>query len=70
MHLLAWNHGLCRAVLGVFARTVVGFYRRQARRDPERRRRGLIDLYRRQLIAVGFPLVTNFEMLDKGNRTE
>jgi three-Cys-motif partner protein len=38
--------------------------------DPEGRRRGLIDLYRRQLIAVGFPLVTNFEMLDKGNRTE
>jgi three-Cys-motif partner protein len=38
--------------------------------DPERRRRGLIDLYRRQLIAAGFPLVTSFEMLDKGNRTE
>lgn len=38
--------------------------------DPGRRRRGLIDLYRRQLIAAGFPLVSNFEMLDKGNRTE
>jgi three-Cys-motif partner protein len=38
--------------------------------NPERRRRGLIDLYRKQLVASGFPLVTNFEMLDDGNRTE
>lgn len=38
--------------------------------DAERRRRGLIDLYRRQLIAAGFPLVRDFEMLDRGNRTE
>jgi three-Cys-motif partner protein len=36
----------------------------------ERRRRGLIDLYRQQLVAAGFPLVTSFEMLDDGNRTE
>jgi len=41
-----------------------------ARDDPERRRRGLVELYRAQLVAAGFPLVTNFEMLDKGNRTE
>ena len=38
--------------------------------DRERRRRRLIDLYRRQLIAAGFPLVTSFGMLDEGNRTE
>ena len=31
-YLLAWNHGLCRAVLGVFARTLLGFYRQQTRR--------------------------------------
>lgn len=41
-----------------------------AHSDPERRRRGLIDLYRQQLVAARFPFVTNFEMLDKGNRTE
>jgi hypothetical protein len=31
-YLLAWNHELCRAVLGVFARAVLSFYRQQARR--------------------------------------
>src|SRR5437016_8701947 len=31
-YLLAWNHGLCRAVLAVHARAVLGFYRRRARR--------------------------------------
>jgi hypothetical protein len=30
-YLLAWNHALCRAVLGVFAQTLLDFYRRQAR---------------------------------------
>jgi hypothetical protein len=30
--LLAWNHTLCRAVLGVYARAVLGFYRRRAHR--------------------------------------
>ena len=38
--------------------------------DPGVRRRGLIDLYRTQLVAAGFPLVSSFEMLDRGNRTE
>src|SRR5216117_1334120 len=31
-YLLAWDHKLCRAVLGVHARAVLGFYRRRARR--------------------------------------
>jgi three-Cys-motif partner protein len=38
--------------------------------DAVLRRRGLIDLYRQQLVASGFPLVTSFEMIDDGNRTE
>jgi hypothetical protein len=29
---LAFDHTLCRAVLGVFARVVLGWYRRRARR--------------------------------------
>ena len=31
-YLLAWNHQLCRAVLAVHVRAVLGFYRRRARR--------------------------------------
>lgn len=31
-YLLAWDHRLCRAVLGVFVRALLDFYRRQARR--------------------------------------
>lgn len=38
--------------------------------DSSRRRDGLIDLYRRQLIGSGFPYVRDFKMLDGGNRTE
>jgi hypothetical protein len=30
-YLLAWDHGLCRAVLAVSVRAVLGFYRRRAR---------------------------------------
>ena len=30
---LAWNHSLCRALLGVSVRAVLGFYRRQGRRS-------------------------------------
>ena len=30
-YLLAWDHKLCRAVLGVAVRAVLGFYRRRAR---------------------------------------
>ena len=29
---LAWDHALCRAVVAVFVRAVLGWYRRQARR--------------------------------------
>ncbi len=32
-YLLAWNHKLCRAVLGVYVRAVLGFYRRRARQN-------------------------------------
>jgi hypothetical protein len=28
---LAWDHALCRAVLGVFARALLAFYKRSAR---------------------------------------
>ncbi len=28
---LAWDHALCRAVLGVYARTLLAFYARTAR---------------------------------------
>lgn len=31
-YLLAWDHALCRAVVGVYMRTVLGFLRRRARR--------------------------------------
>jgi hypothetical protein len=31
-YLLAWDHGLCRAVLAVYARALLGFERRRARR--------------------------------------
>ena len=31
-YLLAWNHKLCRAVLAVYVRAVLGLYRRRARR--------------------------------------
>jgi len=30
-YLLAWNHDLCRAVLGVYARALLAFQRRRAR---------------------------------------
>jgi hypothetical protein len=32
-YLLAWDHDLCRAVVGVAVRTVLGFLSRRARRD-------------------------------------
>jgi three-Cys-motif partner protein len=41
-----------------------------AETDPDRRRDGLVELYRRRLIAAGFPYVLEFELRDKGNRTE
>lgn len=40
-------------------------------RDPDRRRDGLVELYRTQLVTkAGLPYVINFEMVDRGNRTE
>src|SRR2546425_1377150 len=40
-------------------------------RDPVRRRDGLVELYRTQLVAKAWlPYVINFEMVDRGNRTE
>jgi hypothetical protein len=30
-YVLAWDHALCRAVVAVFVRAVLGWYRRQAR---------------------------------------
>lgn len=41
-----------------------------AETDPDRRRDGLVELYRRKLIAAGFPYVLEFELRDRGNRTE
>src|SRR5437879_2821614 len=35
-YLLAWNHKLCRAVLGVIVRAVLAFYRRRAGRTGVR----------------------------------
>jgi hypothetical protein len=32
-YLLAWNHGLTRAVVGVFMRAVLGWLRRRARAE-------------------------------------
>ena len=32
-YLLAWDHDLCRAVVGVYARALLGFLRQRARRD-------------------------------------
>ena len=47
-YLLAWNHGLCRAVLGVFARMLLEFYRRHAlRRGIADRRTGRVRRPRR-----------------------
>jgi three-Cys-motif partner protein len=39
-----------------------------AEADPDRRRDGLVELYRRQLMAANFPYVLEFELRDKGNR--
>ena len=44
---LAWNHGLCRAVLAVHARAVLGFYRRRARRGVSDGRSGAVTVIQR-----------------------
>src|SRR5262249_52889751 len=48
---LAWDHALCRAVLGVFARTLLAFYARtaQARGIPA----GQTDKWRQAGISLG-----------------
>ncbi|TMA44757.1 MAG: transposase, partial [Deltaproteobacteria bacterium] len=39
-YLLAWNHTLCRALLAVYVRAVLGLYRRRARRRGVRGAQG------------------------------
>jgi hypothetical protein len=53
---LAWDHALCRAVLGVYARTLLAFYARAARahgiRDGQMERlAALVPPPRRPLLA-------------------
>ena len=35
-YLLAWDHDLCRALVAVYVRAVLGFLRQRARRDASR----------------------------------
>jgi len=42
-YLLAWDHTLCRAVVAVYLRAVLGWLRRQARRRGVRDGRGVAD---------------------------
>ncbi|MGH9160540.1 MAG: transposase zinc-binding domain-containing protein [Vicinamibacteraceae bacterium] len=39
-YVLAWDHALCRAVVGVAVRTILGFLRRRARRQGVQEGRG------------------------------
>ena len=39
-YLLAWDHALARAVLGVYVRVLLGFQRHRARRHARTARRG------------------------------
>ncbi len=52
-YLLAWDHALCRAVVGVFMRAVLGFLRRRARDE--------LSLY----YFVGTPCFPLLDMLAK-----
>ncbi|MBI2894152.1 MAG: transposase [Deltaproteobacteria bacterium] len=44
---LAWDHELCRAVLGIFARALMAFTRRRARCDPTTARTGAVTVIQR-----------------------
>ena len=61
-YLLAWNHTLCRAVLGVAVRAVLGFYRRRARRTGVRDgRSGAVTVIQR--FGGGLQLNVHFHAL-------
>ena len=61
-YLLAWNHTLCRAVLGVGVRAVLGFYRRRARRAGVRDgRSGAVTVIQR--FGGGLQLNVHFHSL-------
>jgi hypothetical protein len=61
-YLLAYNHALCRAVLGVAVRTVLGFYRRRARRTGVRDgRSGAVTVIQR--FGGGLQLNVHFHSL-------
>ncbi len=61
-YLLAWNHKLCRAVLGVYVRAVLSFYRRRARRhDVPDGRSGSVTVIQR--FGGGLQLNVHFHSL-------
>src|SRR6058998_1023252 len=61
-YLLAWNHKLCRAVLGVAVRAVLGFYRHRARRAGVRDgRSGAVTVIQR--FGGGLQLNVHFHTL-------
>ncbi len=61
-YLLAWNHKLCRAVLGVAVRAVLGFYRHRARRAGVRGgRSGAVTVIQR--FGGGLQLNVHFHTL-------
>ncbi len=61
-YLLAYNHALCRAVLGVAVRAVLGFYRRRARRTGVRDgRSGAVTVIQR--FGGGLQLNVHFHTL-------
>jgi len=60
--LLAWDHGLTRAVLAVYARALLGFYRRQANRNGIRDgRTGMLTVIQR--FGSGLNLNVHFHTL-------
>ena len=61
-YLLAYNHALCRAVLGVAVRAVLGFYRRRAARTGVRDgRSGAVTVIQR--FGGGLQLNVHFHTL-------
>jgi hypothetical protein len=60
-YLLAYNHALCRAVLAVHVRAVLGFYRRRARREVRDGRGGAVPVIPR--FGGGLQLNVHFHSL-------
>jgi len=61
-YLLAWDHGLTRAVLAVYSRALLGFYRRQANRNGIRDgRTGMLTVIQR--FGSGLNLNVHFHTL-------